>query len=55
MRMYVLLAYRFNKRLACWIRVARTWYADRDSISSGLDAIEGNTITQVKIQFRVTL
>jgi hypothetical protein len=35
-----------------WFRIAQTWYADKDEIGTGLDLIEGNKKTDIKIQLR---
>jgi len=52
-RVYVLLNYKVRKNLEFWLRVAQTYYNDRNVIGSGLDEIQGNTKTEVKAQMRL--
>ncbi len=52
-RAYVVLKYSVMKNLDLWFRIAQTWYADRDIISSGLEEINGNTKTDIKVQLRL--
>ncbi len=51
-RLYLNMRYRFSSSLDGWLKVAQTAYSDRDEISSGHSRIEGNSKTEVKIQFR---
>ncbi|PKP53310.1 MAG: hypothetical protein CVT92_04685 [Bacteroidetes bacterium HGW-Bacteroidetes-1] len=51
-RMYLLFKLKAHKNLDVWARIAQTWYSDRNTIGSGLDLIEGNTKTDLKLQFR---
>jgi hypothetical protein len=51
-RMYLLFRLKAHKSLDIWIRLAQTWYADRNAIGSGLSLIEGNRKTDAKIQLR---
>lgn len=51
-RNYVLIQYKANRKLTLWARFARTAYADREVISSGLEEIEGNVKSDVKFQVR---
>ncbi len=53
LRSYLLLQYKFNRALSFWARIARTRFTDRETVSSGLEAIEGNAKTDVKFQCRV--
>lgn len=51
----ILFKFVVNKKISCWLRASRTWYTDRNSISSGLDAIEGNTLTNLKFQVQMKI
>lgn len=51
-RYYVLLNYEFNRHLEAWIRFAQTNYFYRESIGSGLDQIDANVKSEVKVQLR---
>jgi hypothetical protein len=50
----VYLLYRLNifESIDLWLRIAQTWYVDKDEIGSGLDLIDGNKKTDVKLQLR---
>jgi hypothetical protein len=52
-RAYLLIQYNFNRTFSVWARITRTRFTDRDTISSGLETIEGNTKTYLKFQLRV--
>jgi hypothetical protein len=54
-RNFVLLEYRFSKKISFWLRYGRTRYTNTDSIGSGLDQIAGNTKTDIKFQLRLKL
>lgn len=49
-RNYILVEYKISQSLSVWIRYARTRYIDRNTIGSGVDAIEGNIKNDVKFQ-----
>ena len=51
-RTYLNLRYRISNSLDGWLKIAQTVYSDRDIISSGNSQIDGNSKTEVKIQFR---
>jgi len=51
-RLYLNMRYRFSSSLDGWFKISQTAYSDRDVISSGHSLIEGNSKTEVKIQFR---
>jgi hypothetical protein len=42
--------YRVAKNFGCYLRLAQTVYTDKTLIGSGLDEIEGNTRTDLKLQ-----
>jgi hypothetical protein len=52
MRYYALVQYKVFSSLSIWLRYARTTYRDRNTISSGNEQIEGNTISSVKFQIK---
>ncbi|KAF0130753.1 MAG: hypothetical protein FD155_1563 [Bacteroidetes bacterium] len=51
-RAYLLFKLKAFKNVDFWARVAHTWYDNRSEIGSGLDVIEGNSKTDLKIQVR---
>lgn len=51
-RWYVLLSYELGEHLQAWVRLAQFHYPFMNSIGSGLDAIDGNSRTELKIQLR---
>ena len=52
-RYYVNMKYEINRSLALWFKIAQTTYADdRESVSSGNEAIEGNRKTDVRFMCR---
>lgn len=53
-RFYSLLEYNMNKRFRIWLRIARSKYSDREEIGSGLETIDGDHKTDLKLQVRYT-
>ncbi len=51
-RYYLNLNYDITKKMQCWLRWAQTIYSDRNVIGSGLDEIEGNKKTEIKMQLQ---
>ena len=51
-RYYINVNYDINKRISLWAKWAQTIYSDKTLIGSGLDEIEGNHKTEVKLQLR---
>jgi len=51
-RFYLMLQYKVRKGIDIWLRYSQTLYADQNVISSGLDEIDGNTKSDVKMQVR---
>ncbi len=49
-RYYLNINYDINKKLSLWARVAQYLYPERTIIGSGLDEIQGNHRTEVKLQ-----
>ena len=55
LRYYLIGQYDFSPRLTSYIRFARTSYTDRESISSGLQTIEGPKQTETTLLLRYML
>jgi len=53
LRYYANFNYDISKKVTCWLRWAQTIYNNQSSVGSGLDLINGNTRTEVKLQFQV--
>lgn len=49
-RYYLFIRYKMCSSLRLELKYAKTWYTDRERIGSGLEAIEGNTKTDVRLQ-----
>jgi hypothetical protein len=49
-RTYFLIRYDISRNLSCRLRVSQINYVGKESISSGLDKLEGSTRTEVKLQ-----
>lgn len=49
-RSYVLLQYKFSKKLQIWARYAQFRYQDQFTIGTGNEQIEGNTRSELKMQ-----
>jgi hypothetical protein len=54
-RYYAVTHVRLNKKLDFWIKYSLTRYSNVNTISSGLEQIDGNTISDLRVQLRVTL
>lgn len=54
-RYYINMRLDINKKLSIWSRFAQTIYSDRKIIGSGLDQINRNTKSEVKVQLRYLL
>ena len=52
-RYYLVLQRNIGKYVDVWLRFAQTFYNDRSTISSGLNEIDGNTQSEIKVQVRV--
>ncbi len=50
LRYYINVNYDATKKMTVWFRWAQTIYANKSSISSGLEKIEGNKRTEIKLQ-----
>ena len=51
-RTYLILKYKLAKKINVWARYAMFLYPDEDTVGSGLDEINGNKKTDVKLQIR---
>jgi hypothetical protein len=51
-RYYCIFNYDLDKKTSVWFRLAQTIYRDRSTVGSGLDEINGNKRTEIKIQVR---
>ena len=52
-RTYLSLKYSIKEGIDLWLRFAQTYYANKETISSGLTEINGNKRTEVKVQCRI--
>ncbi len=55
MRFYILGSYTLNQHIRLQLRYARSDFFDRSTISSGLNEIEGDTQSEVKLMLRFKL
>lgn len=55
LRNYLLVHYTLSRSTDVWIRWSRTWYADRETMGSGTEEIEGNTRNDIKFQVRIRI
>lgn len=54
-RYYLNLNYDLTRKITLWLRWAQTLYSDKKSIGSGLDEIEGNSRSELRLQVRLFL
>ena len=54
-RLYANLNYALNQRFALWLKIAHTRYHERESIGSGLETIDGNRKTDLKMVLRCVI
>ncbi len=54
-RYYINASVDVSRRLSTWIKWSQTIYKNKNSIGSGLDVIEGNTKSEIKLQLRYVL
>ncbi|MDL2261943.1 helix-hairpin-helix domain-containing protein [Bacteroidales bacterium OttesenSCG-928-I21] len=52
-RLIFVVKYSIIKNIDLWFRIANTYYHDKDGLGSGLDAIEGQNRTDIKLQLRL--
>jgi len=51
-RLALIVKYSVFDNLDFWVKIANTFYNDKDGLGTGLDAIEGKNRTDIKLQFR---
>lgn len=49
-RYYTNINYDFSKKLSVWLRWAQLIYLNRNTVGSGLDEIQGNRRTEIRMQ-----
>lgn len=54
-RYYVVARVKVNRKLELWFKYSQTRYSNISTISSGLEQINGNTLTDLRVQFRLLL
>ncbi len=54
-RYYLTLNYDLGKKISFWLRWAQTIYRNKTTVGSGLDEINGNRRTELKLQARLIL
>lgn len=54
-RTYFLAKYTISKNIDLWLRWAQTYYSDKDLIGSGLNQINGNKQSEIKLQLRMKI
>ena len=52
-RLALVIKYDVTDNIDLWFRIANTYYADKTTLGSGLDEIQGPNRTEVKLQFRL--
>jgi len=52
-RTYLLVKYSPTNKIDCWVRWSRTYFSDLKEIGSGLDMIDGNVKSDVRLMLRV--
>lgn len=52
-RYYALFRYKLGRHVDLWFRYARTYFHNQESVGSGLEAISGNTRSEIKVQLRI--
>jgi hypothetical protein len=52
-RTYIMLKYSVSRHADIWMKYTRTTYAGRDITGSGLNEIDGNIKSEIKVQLRV--
>lgn len=50
-----LLRIKMSGAVGIWMKISRTWYANRTTIGSGGDEIKGNAVTEIKCQLLVKI
>jgi hypothetical protein len=51
-RVYAMVRYIFKRNIDLWVRYSQTYYYNRNVIGTGLEEIQGNTRSELKVQLR---
>jgi len=51
-RAYLNLRYKIYKGIDLWVKISNTYYTNISEISSGVNAVKGNNLTELKTQLR---
>lgn len=51
-RAYFMFSYQVMSKMKFWFKAGRTSYSDRDELSSGLETIDGNARTDIRMQLQ---
>lgn len=54
-RAYFLFNYKINSTFHFWIKFAHTWFENQDTIGSGLNTINDNNKTEIRVQLRIKI
>lgn len=54
-RNYLIVKYKMNRMISLWVKYGHWRYTDKENIGSGMDLIEGNQKSDLKLQIRFTL
>lgn len=54
-RYYMVVRAKINRKLELWLKFSETIYSNVKTISSGLEQINGNRLTDLRLQFRLVL
>lgn len=54
-RKIIILQYKINRHISCWVRYAHMRYRDQESIGTSVDRIEGNLKNDIKAQVVIRL
>ena len=52
-RYYLMASIRASRNFSFWVRWSQTIWTDRDVVSSGLEEIQNNTKSEIKVQLRI--
>ena len=52
-RFYLMLKYDVSRNIDLWLRYATTYYNNKNIIGSGLDEIQGNSKSEIKVQIMI--
>ena len=54
-RFYILTKYKLKRNIDIWTRFSRTAYENQTTIGSGYDSIQGNKVSELKLQIKWTI